>query len=99
MTLKEVLDLMDHEVWVRVRVHDGSEANPSPEDDLVLWSADWVGGGLADPGMPTGLEDYLDWDADELSIEVHPAGRRKPTPMLVVNAYRPVPRGLEEGCQ
>jgi len=84
MTLKEVLDLMDHEVWVRVRVH-GTDGKTR---DLVLWSADWIGGGEDDPGMPDGLTDVLGWDADDLSIEFHPTGRRKPTPMIVVNAYQ-----------
>lgn len=92
MTLKEVLDLMDHEVWVRVRINDGREKDPA--NDLVLWSADWIGGGLADPGMPTGLEDYLDWDADDLSVEMYDdpefrgiPGPEDQVPMLVVNAY------------
>lgn len=88
MTLMEVLNLMDHEVWVRVRVHNGGENNP--EDDLVFWSADWIGGGLADPGMPTGLEDYLECEADDLSIEVHPDPEGLQgafAPMVVVNVY------------
>lgn len=85
MTLEEVLNLMDHEVWVRVRINDGREKDP--DNDLELWSADWIGGGLADPGMPTGLEDYLDCGADDLSIECHPTDGQKSTPMIVVNVY------------
>ena len=83
MTLREVLDLMDHEVWVRVRVHDAGDKTR----DLVLWSADWIGGGIEDPLLPKELKDYLDWNADDMSIEYHPTGRQKPTPMIVVNAY------------
>jgi hypothetical protein len=84
MTLEEVLDLMDHEVWVCVRVHDADDKTR----DLVLWSADWIGGGIEDPGMPDGLADVLECDADDLSIECHPIGRKKPTPMIVVHAYQ-----------
>ena len=94
MTLEEVLDLMDDEVWVRMRIRTRDGGRKDPEDDLVLWSADWIGGGLADPGMPTGLEDYLDWDADDLSVEMYDdpefRGTRGPqdkVPMIVVNAY------------
>ena len=82
MTLKEVLDLMDHEVWVRVRVHDADDKTR----DLVLWSADWIGGGEDDPGMPDGLADVLEWDADDLSVERHPAPDG-PEMQIVVNAY------------
>lgn len=83
MTLKEVLDLMDHEVWVRVRVHDADDKTR----DLVLWSADWIGGGIEDPGMPDGLADILDWEADDLSVEQHftPDGTEA---QIVVNAYQ-----------
>ena len=44
--------------------------------------------------MPTGLEDYLDWDADDLSVEMYDdpefrgiPGPEDQVPMLVVNAY------------
>lgn len=96
MILKEVLDLMDDEVWVRVRVNDaGGKTN-----DLVLWSADWIGGGEDDPGMPDGLGDVLEWDADDLSIGMYDdpemyedpefggtPGPEDRVPMLVVNVY------------
>ena len=87
MTLKDVLDLMDHEVWVRVRVNDGREKNPS--EDLVLWSADWIGGGEDDPGMPDGLKEVLDWYGDDLSVEMRkdPERPRFKVPMVVVNVY------------
>ena len=86
MTLREVLHLMDHEVWVRVRINDGREKDPAK--DLVLWSTDWIGGGGVTPYVPEELEGYLDWGADDLSIEVHPVGNQRLTPMIVVNAYR-----------
>lgn len=88
MTLNEVLDLMDNGMWVRVRINrinDGMEKDP--DNDLVLWSSDWIGGGVDDPLVPTELKRYLDWDAAALSAEVHPAGRQKPTPMIVIHAY------------
>lgn len=81
MTVQDVLNLMDHEVWVCVRVHGAG----GKTRDLVLWSADWIGGGIEDPGMPDGLKDVLEWDADDLSVETD--RRRRPTLMIVVNAY------------
>ena len=88
-TVREVLNLMDHEVWVRVRINDGREKDPA--NDLVLWSADWIGGGKDDPGMPDGLAAVLEWDADDLSIERH-ANPDDPawgtTQMLVINAIK-----------
>ena len=93
ITVRKVLDLMDDEVWVRVRVNDGREKDPA--NDLVLWSADWIGGGEDDPGMPDGLADVLDWDADDLSIELHrdpdpdkPDNPERTSPMVVVNAMK-----------
>ena len=87
MTLKDVLDLMDHEVWVRVRVNDGRDKNP--EEDMVLWSADWIGGGEDDPGMPDGLKAVLEWDGDDISIEMRKDPERPgfTVPMVVVNVY------------
>ena len=88
-TVRKVLNLMDHEVWVRVRVNDGREKDPA--NDLVLWSADWIGGGEDDPGMPDGLADVLDWDADDLSVELHDttdSSACKTAPMIVVNAMK-----------
>ena len=80
---------MDHEVWVRVRINDGREKDPA--NDLVLWSADWIGGGENDPGMPDGLSDVLDWNADYLSVERHKNPdypTRGVTSMLVINAIK-----------
>lgn len=81
MTVREALNLMDDEVWVRVRVNDAHGVY-----DLVLWSADWIGGGEDDPGMPERLADILEWDAGDLSVE-HSVGPDGPTQMIVVNAY------------
>ena len=88
-TVRKVLNLMDHEVWVRVRVNDGREKDSA--NDLVLWSADWIGGGEDDPGMPDGLADVLDWDADDLSVELHDTtgiSAWKTEPMIVINAMK-----------
>ena len=88
MKVREALNLMDDEGWVRVRVNDGREKDPA--NDLVLWSADWIGGGEDDPGIPDGLADVLDWNADDLSIELHrdPDNPERISPMLVVNAIK-----------
>ena len=40
MKVREALNLMDDEVWVRVRVNDALGFY-----DLVLWSSDWIGTG------------------------------------------------------
>jgi len=88
MTLEEVLDLMDHEVWVRVRPHKRGPTDEVILPDVVVWSADWIGGGGNAPFVPEELKDYLGWGADDLSIEYHPTGRQKPTPMIVVHAYQ-----------
>ena len=88
-TVRKVLNLMDHEVWVRVRVNDGREKDP--DNDLVLWSADWICGGEDDPGIPDGLADVLDWNADDLSVELHDTAgisAWKTEPMIVVNAMK-----------
>ena len=82
MTVREVLNLMDDEVWVRVRVNDVHGVY-----DLVLWSSDWIGGGEDDPGMPERLADVLEWDADDLTVELHADVGTEKIPMLVVNAY------------
>lgn len=87
MTLKEALDLMGHNVWVRVRPHVRGSADEDVMPDIIVWSADWIGGGVDDSFVPKELRDYLDWGADDLSIECHPVGRQKPTPMIVVNVY------------
>ena len=82
MTVREALNLMNIEVWVRVRVNDVHGVY-----DLVLWSTDWIGGGENDPGMPEGLSDVLEWDADDLTVELHADVGTEKIPMLVVNAY------------
>lgn len=88
MTVRKILNLMDHEVWVRIRINDGREKNH--DADLVVWSADWIGGGPEDPLMPAGLSDYLDCYADDMSIETHidpDSESGEEVPMIVVNAY------------
>ena len=87
MKLEEVLDSMDHEVWVRVRPHVLSSTDDVVLPDVVVWSADWIGGGADDPLIPKKLKNYLNWGAGDLSIETWPVGRRKRTPMIVVHAY------------
>lgn len=82
MTVREVLNLMNAEVWVRVRVNDVHGVY-----DLVLWSTYWIGGGKDDPSMPERLADVLEWDADDLTVELHADVGPGKVPMLVVNAY------------
>lgn len=88
MTLKQFLNTLDHEVWVRVRPHHLGHA----KSDIVLWSADWIGGS----GYPDEVEKYLECEVDDLSAELHPdpEGVEALAPMLVVYAYvyaKPVP--------
>ena len=82
MKVREVLNLMDDEVWVRVRVNDVHGVY-----DLVLWSTYWIGGGKDDPSMPERLADVLEWDADDLAVEPHADVGSRMIPMIVVNAY------------
>lgn len=82
MTVREVLNLMDNEVWVRVRVNDVHGVY-----DLVLRSSDWIGGGEDDPGMPERLADVLEWCSDDLTVELHADIGPEKVPMIVVNAY------------
>ena len=80
MKLKQVLDLLDHEVWVRVR------PNGDDKRDVVFWSADW----LMHAYLPEELDGYLEWDADDLSTEVRPDPEGLEgafAPMVVVNVY------------
>lgn len=82
MTLRQVLNLLDHEVWVRVRPHGPVRDKP----DIVLWSADWIGGS----GWPDEAGKYLECEADDLSVELHPDPENPDgafVPMLVVYAY------------
>jgi hypothetical protein len=82
MTLRQVLGLLDHEVWVRVRPHGPVRDKP----DIVLWSADWIGGS----GYPDEVEKYLECEADDLSVELHPDPESPDgafVSMLVVYAY------------
>ena len=84
MTVRDVLDAMDYMVWVRVR-----PCTPGhPDDDIVVWSSDWLSGVEGDPGIPDGLARYLDCTADDLCIEAHEDPERgDEAPMLVVCAY------------
>lgn len=78
MTVRDVLNLMDHEVWVRIRPDGESE-------DMVLWSADWIGGDYNSECV----DPYLDWDGDDISIEMRkdPDHPGSDVPMLVVRAF------------
>lgn len=71
MTLEQVLDLMDHEVWVRVRPHKRGPTGEVILPDIVVWSADWIGGGGVSPSVPEELKGYLYWGADDLSVETY----------------------------
>lgn len=90
MTLEEVLDLMDHEVWVRVRPHRRDPPDEAVLPDVVVWSADWI----MQKYLPDELGQYLRWGADDISVEMHDdpelrgtPGPKDRVPMLVVNAY------------
>lgn len=82
MTLRDILNLMDHEVWVRVMLCGRDKP------DIVLWSADWIGGS----GYPDEIEEYLEYDADDMSTELHQNPERRRIalePMIVVCVYCP----------
>ena len=69
---------MDHEVWIRIR-----PCGKGCRDDIVLWSADWIG-----DDYPEEVDEYLRWDADDLSVEMHRDFDKKAySPMVVVNVY------------
>ena len=80
MTVREILNLLDHEVWVRVRPVGMSRSKP----DLVFFSADWHGNAY----LPKQLEKYLDWDGDDMYVDMYkdPEDRSKKVPMLVICA-------------
>ena len=81
MTIKQFLNTLDHEVWVRVRPHGPVRDKP----DIVMWSADWIGGA----GYPDEVVKYLECEANELSVELHPDPENPDgafVPMLVVYA-------------
>ena len=78
MTLRSVLNLFDHEVWIRIRPCGKGCCN-----DIVLWSADWIG-----DDYPKEVDEYLEWDADDLSVEMHhDFDKRAYSPMVVVCVY------------
>lgn len=82
MTLRQFLNTLDHEVFVRVRPHDLMR----DKTDIVMWSADWIGGS----GYPDEVEKYLECEANDLSVELHPDPENPDgafVPMLVVYAY------------
>ena len=91
MVLRDVLNLMDHEVWVRVRPHGPIRWGK----DVAVWSADWHGGDYDHK-----IDKYLDWCADDLSTEVHQNPEVKCValePMIVVCVYSPEYFGM--GCE
>lgn len=94
MTLRQFLNILDHEVWVRVRPHGPVRDKP----DIVLWSADWIGGS----GYPDKVEKYLECEADDLSIEFHPDPEDPDgtiVPMLVVYAITFTKSDLVSGLE
>ena len=84
MTVLNILNSLDHEVWAVIRpVSRGEDGRGETMDEIIVWSADWHGGDL-----PDNLNLYLDWKVDDICIEM----REDPelhveTPMLVMNAY------------
>lgn len=80
MTVREILCLLDHEVWVRVRPR--GEVRDKP--DVVFFSADWH----MDSYLPKRLEKYLDWDGDDMYVDMYkdPEDRSRKVPMLVICA-------------
>ncbi len=86
MTIEDFLNVLDHEVWVRVRLSDGSDES----EDIVIWSADWIMDKYVDKVKP-----YLKYIADDVHVETHtePCVSNENVeyaePMVVVVAYKP----------
>lgn len=85
MTVYNVLRLLDHEVWAEVVPED----NKGDGLDLMVWSADWIGGS----DYPQDLKRFLDWVVDDIRVKVgtDPETHRR-TPVLVIPAYEPMKR-------
>jgi hypothetical protein len=80
MTLRELLDITDHEVWVRAYL-------PDRKRHVDVWSADWIGG---DGETYDRLMPYLEMDVDDMRPESHldpNAKERKDVTMICVNLY------------
>ena len=85
LKVRDVLNLLDHEVWVEVLPMGVTVKGL----DLMVWSADWH----CDQYWPEDLEGFLDWEADDIRVKVgtNPETHKR-TPVLVIPAYRPVKR-------
>ena len=75
MTIEDALNLLDHEVMVRVR------PNGSSRKDIVLWSPDWI----MQKYLPVDLKKYLKWRVDDVCAEMTKdpeTGKEEPTVVL-----------------
>ena len=86
MTVREMLNRLDHEVWAVFRPipRCGEPGRGETMDEVIVWSADWHG---AD-SIPDNLKAILNWMVDDISIEMREDPERHvETPMLVMDAY------------
>jgi hypothetical protein len=81
MKLKELLDSLDHEVWLRCANPDGSEL-------FTVWSADWIGG---HGETHKEVEPWLDYEVDDVAVGnfIDPEYRRSYTSMITCTLYPP----------
>lgn len=90
MKLKELLDSLDHEVWLRCANSDGSEL-------FTAWSADWIGG---HDETHKEAEPWLDYEVDDVAIGnfVDPEYRRAYTSMISCTLYPPKVSSVARFC-
>ena len=78
MKLKDVLDIIDDETWIRIVLPDGGT--------IYVWGADWIGGYAGTEEM---VSPWCEYDADDLCIEegVNPEREEEMVHMLSVHLY------------
>lgn len=84
MTMRDVLNLMDHEVWVCGTNVDGTPL-------FTVWPADWIGGHKETLDE---LEPWLDYDADDMRMQRYPDPEHEGVglsfiPMITCTLYPP----------
>jgi hypothetical protein len=97
MTVEEMLDAMDNEdlVFIRIRPYG------RPGNDIVVGATDWHEGGIDHAFVPKGLKEYLGWKVEDVCAETYevtfpytrphrifPEPGRANVPMVVVSAYK-----------
>ena len=82
MKVRDILNHLDDEVWVEVVPENGEGKGL----DLMVWTADWIGGAY----WPEDLNRFLGWEVDGIRIKMGRSPETgKRTPVLVVPATKP----------